>query len=838
MKILQKILSVTVASAFVLTTVVPAGFSARVVHAATVSATSSSLTITTTDSTEFNFSTYENAVVSFSYDSNELEEGDSFTYTLTNSSNVAVESGTISGQTNVDFQPGPNEIGVITITDSNAELAGDTGVLTFTVSGDGSSDDEVFITNISATADEVVVTPTASIDNPSENETVSGVVTLQASYNDGDGDDSDNTETIQFAVRQGLCNAKGDTEFGNVDGHTDSYTFENGTFTSDFDTTTVNDGNYCFIFNPSENSGDQNVRLERNFSVDNTADNSGGYNQTSETIVVTNANLQGWEKYDDSYAQGGNTIFVLDPNAPAGQGALQIETGDDNTRVGLYNENFDLDLDGIELSYSSRQVSSLDTQNGNATLRVWIDTNDDGELDDQLMFEPYYNGFDGTTMSGWQTWNITESQGKFWSNFTQTYNGKGGVSAGSYDSNFTINDVVTDYPNAEIIGFSFSMGTYNDYQVVNVDEFVVETASTVTTYDFEFDADSDDDNVDDVVDNCPLVANPDQADLDNDGIGDACDDANQCFAEATITFNDDSDIQTAETNGSSDGTFVFETNDDNYRVGFYGTPGATLDNGLKRATGTITFESPLGNDVTFDETSGAQLEDSGQYADTFEFNSNRDQITFDLYTTSGDDEVVIKGDGLRTETACDDEIDDDTDDSSGGGSGSLQSRSGGGGDNDDDDGEVLGDYIKLGSDKNKDKNKDEDDDGEVLGASTSIKNVLTRFCSPRYVNSDEYMHPDYPAPIDAVLKLQLFLRLMQDMGVNITGRYDEQTVNWVRAFQVKYASDILAPWGITSPTGYVYLSTSRKINEQVCDENEPSLNNLVPDDDVTNHTRS
>jgi len=52
--------------------------------------------------------------------------------------------------------------------------------------------------------------------------------------------------------------------------------------------------------------------------------------------------------------------------------------------------------------------------------------------------------------------------------------------------------------------------------------------------------DSDGDGVADATDNCPLVANPDQADTDHDGIGDACETANvapvvKTLQDATIT---------------------------------------------------------------------------------------------------------------------------------------------------------------------------------------------------------------------------------------------------------------------------------------------------------------
>ena len=60
-------------------------------------------------------------------------------------------------------------------------------------------------------------------------------------------------------------------------------------------------------------------------------------------------------------------------------------------------------------------------------------------------------------------------------------------------------------------------GDYDDDGLLDEDEWELGT-------DFQR-ADTDADDVDDGLDNCPSVANPDQVDLDADGIGDACDDS-------------------------------------------------------------------------------------------------------------------------------------------------------------------------------------------------------------------------------------------------------------------------------------------------------------------------
>ncbi len=56
-----------------------------------------------------------------------------------------------------------------------------------------------------------------------------------------------------------------------MDGHNDDYDWEdNVDFHAEADTTTWEDGDYCFIFNPTESAGDDPIRLTQEFMVDNT----------------------------------------------------------------------------------------------------------------------------------------------------------------------------------------------------------------------------------------------------------------------------------------------------------------------------------------------------------------------------------------------------------------------------------------------------------------------------------------------------------------------------------------------------------------------------------------
>lgn len=102
--------------------------------------------------------------------------------------------------------------------------------------------------------------------------------------------------------------------------------------------------------------------------------------------------------------------------------------------------------------------------------------------------------------------------------------------------------------------------------------------------------------------------------------------------------------------------------------------------------------------------------------------------------------------------------------------------------------------------------------GLVLGTSTAFS-TTTDSCD-RYLTS--FIREGKENDIDQVKRLQRFLRDFESAQITETGSYDTATLTAVHAFQAKYASDILKPWGISKSTGYVYLTTRKKVNEIFC----------------------
>lgn len=106
--------------------------------------------------------------------------------------------------------------------------------------------------------------------------------------------------------------------------------------------------------------------------------------------------------------------------------------------------------------------------------------------------------------------------------------------------------------------------------------------------------------------------------------------------------------------------------------------------------------------------------------------------------------------------------------------------------------------------------------GAVLGASTSTQGSTgqaeSRACGP-YITS--FLRFGGANDAAQVRRLQQVLTLDGET-VAETGIFDRATLGAVKAFQTKYATRILAPWGLTQPTGTVYLTTRKVLNEIHC----------------------
>ena len=95
---------------------------------------------------------------------------------------------------------------------------------------------------------------------------------------------------------------------------------------------------------------------------------------------------------------------------------------------------------------------------------------------------------------------------------------------------------------------------------------------------------------------------------------------------------------------------------------------------------------------------------------------------------------------------------------------------------------------------------------QVLGLST------TR-CAPYLTSYLRYGGENNP---EDVRRLQVFLNMHMGYTLETSGFFNTATEVAVRAFQSRYASDILNPWGLTRNSGHVYYTTQKKINEIQC----------------------
>ena len=72
-----------------------------------------------------------------------------------------------------------------------------------------------------------------------------------------------------------------------------------------------------------------------------------------------------------------------------------------------------------------------------------------------------------------------------------------------------------------------------------------------------------------------------------------------------------------------------------------------------------------------------------------------------------------------------------------------------------------------------------------------------------------------------VKKLEWFLNEFEGESLAINGIYEQVDFDAVSRFQEKYLEDVLTPWGHIEATGYVYITTKKKINELYCKREFP-----------------
>lgn len=121
--------------------------------------------------------------------------------------------------------------------------------------------------------------------------------------------------------------------------------------------------------------------------------------------------------------------------------------------------------------------------------------------------------------------------------------------------------------------------------------------------------------------------------------------------------------------------------------------------------------------------------------------------------------------------------------------------------------------------------------GEVLGASTSTsgsnnQGSVLGATSGSYSCTDgayltDFMKRGQENNPEQVKKLQTFLNDQVQAGLTVSGIFDVETENAVKAFQASNPVQILEPWGISDPTGYVFKTTLRWINSMACGVTAP-----------------
>ncbi|TSC85662.1 MAG: hypothetical protein G01um10148_1048 [Parcubacteria group bacterium Gr01-1014_8] len=324
------------------------------------------------------------------------------------------------------------------------------------------------------------------------------------------------------------------------------------------------------------------------------------------------------------------------------------------------------------------------------------------------------------------------------------------------------------------------------------------------------DDDVDGDEVVNEEDNCPVDANADQLDSDGDGIGDVCDDTpfppnpvdteEECLALDPAGSWNGSTCEEIPT--CSEGqVYNSETNDcdevtpESCPPGYIGIPPVCIEIPLPDACPEdpdFQLIGPCSSDDVCPDTDGIQLSEE------------------DCSEVSEEETDLCPEDGIQTELPCAETVETPQ--------GTSTPDNGGTTDPSPYEGVIFCWGVPCPPSAPETPAEPATSDigeavveevaGEVASASCSAI-LLTSYIGKGKETADD------------VKILQEFLNKEMGLALEVNGEFDAATRGAVKAFQLKYADEILAPWipfGLKQnmPTGYVYKTTQRMINMLMC----------------------